>query len=1417
MKILKFINTLTILFIPFIIYGQTTFKLYDETFHESLKNDNQYYRIISIDSITGKPIGLVKDYYINGKLQWKGKCLDAECTQFDSVATWYFPDGSTENIAEYKNGIINGVLKRYYENGKPYLIIEYKNGKKNGVELQYNDKDSLIYKANFIEDSLNGKEIIVEDNGYKHVHFYANNKRYIEDLQKFYPNGRLFSEKRFLKDSTLIKEIFYSQSGQVEKEISIKNIKNKNEVYQSIKFYYFTNRQITKEETYINNKKNGKFKYWQKNGKLALIQKYANDSLVGFKQLDTNYTDSDSSENKIRNGEVISKYFRGLTSIENYKNDKLHGKCLYINSNGDTNKIEYFENGILDGLQTIFSYNKIVEKNNYLKGKKNDLCLKFDFGLTYKDYYKNDTIKFHEVYFNSQRVVSQHFNLNEIVDTIWYLNNKIKQISFTKDSKLLTIYLWDEHGNLIFKTEPKLNKNFAAKSDNDCIYGLKNADNQWVVQPKYSTISEFINNRAIVTQNELYGIIDINGKEIYPLQEKYVISFLQKFSFNRQINLMKNEGISYFPDLFLVNQKNTINDGILNLKTKKVLNSEGTIEILNYNLKCITLKFGNELLVIDSALNFKIGASFILHKDDINFINKDKQKINFFSYGYPNNLYYNHNSIIDYNELFIVQNPKSKLLGIVDNNLNTIIPIQNNKIFQTQKNINNEYKFDSTFWAENKNGFDVYNLEGHIISRIAGKTVGYSLEQHFVKKSNSKIDIFNNKGNILISDVDSVKVLYHPMQCIFIWKNKKQSLYFNDKIIIADVDTFYVINDEGDETDLREFIIVKNNHKIGLISKSGKLTLPIIYESIFLLYNKEFAVKQNGYFGIVDSLNNLKVPFKYKFISKISESLFLANNDKIEEYNLVTGQMNNFKFNPYNFLGALTNNSVFVGAENFTSCLLDNQLKPVTKFEYEFKFQSNKNFDLLAKKRYLIFTSKNNISGVMNLDGKIIFQVNNCRNLELLDDSILELIYTNNHVQRIDINGKFLSKPIKGNILFTDKDYIYYSDSLGKCGVVDINGNIILPPKYLYISPSKNAAQIFNCKKLINGIEKWILVSLNGTENLKLTFDNPLVFVGNFAIIEKYNDESLLFGVVDNNLNIILPANYSKIEFCNNYFWAKQTNGKYIQYDSFGRKISTNEYHQATYLVGGYSLVFHRYIPEIIDGKGQKIISNDKLTYFENIEKIKWFIYKNCPSKLKYLKFYEFNNFFDFKNKNLEEDELVKMPLKIKNEILINILEQIHGFNNKDIMYYAEINSFQDDLLNISLKTTFNSYDTTNSVYEKNGFDEEVVGRLRLLVKSGKIEVVSLDNLLNLNQENNNYLNQLINSKFLNLMQDNSSQCNSKLTIYYDYYTLNKNGFTFYRYLDYTRNEYKVNSVEISFAEIDFMIRDRNLLNLIKE
>lgn len=155
--------------------GVRVTEYFDENWERCKQKDAAFYRLVTYES-HNRPLGKVKDFYINGQLQSEFTAIyldyDDEGKNFhEGEAIWYYKNGKIEQKRYYYNNKINGKNTFYYENGQvaqeanynigeldgPYLEW-YKTGKPRIVAYYEND---ILHENKYIEYDENGLGALV--------------------------------------------------------------------------------------------------------------------------------------------------------------------------------------------------------------------------------------------------------------------------------------------------------------------------------------------------------------------------------------------------------------------------------------------------------------------------------------------------------------------------------------------------------------------------------------------------------------------------------------------------------------------------------------------------------------------------------------------------------------------------------------------------------------------------------------------------------------------------------------------------------------------------------------------------------------------------------------------------------------------------------------------------------------------------------------------------------------------------------------------------------------------------------------------------------------------------------------------------------------------------------------------------------
>jgi len=135
-------------------------------------SEASFYKVIKLDK-NNQPIGLVRDYFITGEIQWEGRFLyfdklDESKNVYDGLIIWFFKNGKKQRQSTFKDGKENGITTYWYDDGTiARKIEEFKNGLPTGTITDYYEdgREKAQYKYTDGIQTEDGR-----------LYFYNNNK-----------------------------------------------------------------------------------------------------------------------------------------------------------------------------------------------------------------------------------------------------------------------------------------------------------------------------------------------------------------------------------------------------------------------------------------------------------------------------------------------------------------------------------------------------------------------------------------------------------------------------------------------------------------------------------------------------------------------------------------------------------------------------------------------------------------------------------------------------------------------------------------------------------------------------------------------------------------------------------------------------------------------------------------------------------------------------------------------------------------------------------------------------------------------------------------------------------------------------------------------------------------------------------------
>lgn len=243
----------------------------------------------------GLPEGHWKSYYHNGKLKTEGN---------------------------RKNFQLDGVWSFYSENGDKTLEISYRNDKKNGPTKSFK-ANKVVREDNLVENKIEGySQIFFATGELKNEVPYESNKKHGVGFE--------------YDQSEKIITVNTYKSGVLTKQRRI-NREDKQLQKQGTWMKFHSNRNISVEGPYVNNLKNGYWKYYKANGDLIKVEKW----IMGV--LQENASEVAKIEIKRRlNPQTGALAFKG-----SYRNGKPEGVHREYDENGNVISSKIYNNGIV--------------------------------------------------------------------------------------------------------------------------------------------------------------------------------------------------------------------------------------------------------------------------------------------------------------------------------------------------------------------------------------------------------------------------------------------------------------------------------------------------------------------------------------------------------------------------------------------------------------------------------------------------------------------------------------------------------------------------------------------------------------------------------------------------------------------------------------------------------------------------------------------------------------------------------------------------------------------------------------------------------------------------------------------------------------------------------------------------------------
>lgn len=122
--------------------------------------------------------------------------IDYKNDVIDGIVKQYYPNGKILSVIEYKNGKQEGKFVTYFENGIEQIQSEYKNGLQHGHFKAFDDFGDIVLECDYINGLKSGKNLLYypkSQGGNIYELSFFENGLLSGDKVTFYPSGEVMS------------------------------------------------------------------------------------------------------------------------------------------------------------------------------------------------------------------------------------------------------------------------------------------------------------------------------------------------------------------------------------------------------------------------------------------------------------------------------------------------------------------------------------------------------------------------------------------------------------------------------------------------------------------------------------------------------------------------------------------------------------------------------------------------------------------------------------------------------------------------------------------------------------------------------------------------------------------------------------------------------------------------------------------------------------------------------------------------------------------------------------------------------------------------------------------------------------------------------------------------------------------------
>jgi antitoxin component YwqK of YwqJK toxin-antitoxin module len=334
----------------------------------------------------GRPNGYWKTYFPNGELQSEGNRVDFE---LDSTWVFYGDEGMKNSEIDYKNGVKEGVVKTYkngvlqqvgqycagskcgistyyYPTGEVSKVVPYENGKEHGEGFEYDVDGRVITLLKYQEGFLRRADKInrLDDRGNKRGPWIS-----------YHPNGKVAEEGFYMNDKKNgIFKTFNKQGDLLTLEKYRDGelvVDSEESVILDLRNTYYPDGKVKSSGGYVEGKKEGTHRVYASTGEVISGELYSKGEKIGEGIVD---------QNGGFQGDWKLYYDSGELKAEGkYEDSERTGEWIFYHPNGTVEHKGKYVKGLPQGAwKWYYDNGKLRRDEFYRRGKEDGAVIEYD-------------------------------------------------------------------------------------------------------------------------------------------------------------------------------------------------------------------------------------------------------------------------------------------------------------------------------------------------------------------------------------------------------------------------------------------------------------------------------------------------------------------------------------------------------------------------------------------------------------------------------------------------------------------------------------------------------------------------------------------------------------------------------------------------------------------------------------------------------------------------------------------------------------------------------------------------------------------------------------------------------------------------------------------------------------------------------